>query len=73
MYHRVIILLAGAALALAGCASTGSYTTKNTRYGPPPLENDMAYVYAVETAAKRQGVDVHWVHPPRKVAQSDGQ
>ena len=54
------------------CASTGSYTTQSTRYGPPPLENDMAYVYAVETAAKRQGVDVHWVHPPRKVAEPDG-
>ena len=71
MNTRVITILAGATLALAGCASTGSYTTKSTRYGPPPLQNDMAYVYAVENAAKRSGVDVYWVHPPRKLDNPD--
>ncbi len=73
MHCRVITIMAGAALLLGGCASTGSYTTQSTRYGPPPLENDMDYVYAVENVAKRRGVSVHWIHPPRKAAQTDSE
>jgi hypothetical protein len=72
MICRVITILAGATLALAGCASTSSYTTQSTRYGPPPLENDMAYVHAVENVARRRGVDVRWIHPPRKHASPEG-
>lgn len=72
MKIRVVTVLACVSILATGCASSGSsYTTKSTRYGPPPLENDMAYVRAVEAAAKRHGVGVYWVHPPRKDVKPD--
>lgn len=69
MNYRVIISLLGVSLVLTSCASSSNYS-KNSSYSPPSLENDMAYVHAVEAAAKRSGVGVFWVHPPRKDMQS---
>jgi uncharacterized lipoprotein YajG len=68
MKARVAMILAGAVVMLAGCASTSNNYAREGRYAAPALENDMHYVLAVEAAAKRAGVDVVWIHPRRKPA-----
>ncbi|GMU42433.1 MAG: hypothetical protein IT479_12595 [Xanthomonadales bacterium] len=69
MKYRVALTVAGAVLTLAGCASTSEYT-RNERVAPSLNENDFAYIAAVERVAHRRGVDVYWIHPPKKVATS---
>lgn len=50
----------------AGCASNGSSLarTKNSHFAV-----DEAYVSQVESIARKRGVDVHWVNPPRLAQQ----
>lgn len=67
MKIRVVVLVACAAMALAGCAGTDAGYARQSRYAPVQIENDMDYVRAVESVARQRGVEVHWVHPPRKV------
>lgn len=55
------------ALALIGCA--------NAPEPRSPTEVDKAYVGAVESEARRMGVDVQWINPPRRAraqAEEDG-
>lgn len=66
MQYRVAMIVAGAALALAGCASNSEYA-RSERFAPTRAENDLAYISAVEAEAHRRGVDVHWIHPPQKL------
>ncbi len=46
------------ALALIGCASAPEPRS--------PTVVDSAYVGAVESQARRAGVDVQWINPPRR-------
>lgn len=57
-----------AALALlAGCASTPDNPPYGSRPAAAGLDSyDQAYMARVEAAAARRGVDVRWVHPPRR-------
>lgn len=59
---RTFLILASASLALGACASTDSarMSSKST------ISNDVAYIVAVEKAAKEAGVGVVWVNPPQK-------
>jgi len=60
-------------LGLAACASMEERST----YVPSPepdsiMDNDEAYMAAVERIARRRGIDLVWVNPPRKqVASTD--
>jgi hypothetical protein len=54
-------------LGLAACASTG----EKSAYVAPPradsiMDNDELYMDIVERTARRRGIDVVWVNPPRK-------
>ncbi|MCB1552219.1 MAG: hypothetical protein KDJ14_00320 [Xanthomonadales bacterium] len=49
-------------LLAAGCASSGSsYAATKVS----PFSVDQTYMGQVEAIARRRGVDVHWVNPPR--------
>jgi hypothetical protein len=68
-------VLSASILGLAACASTEE---KTTGYVPAhkvqatTLENDEAYMARVEAIARRRGIGLTWVNPPRKiVAKND--
>lgn len=57
-------------LGLAACASSGgmaSYNAPATQYAETRLDNDEAYMARVEEYARRRGIDLQWVNPPRKI------
>ena len=57
-------------LGLAACASSGSTTSYNEpakQYEPTRMDSDEAYMARVEAYARRRGIDLTWVHPPRKI------
>lgn len=58
----VVAVLAGAVL-LAGCASGGASLAK--RGDGYRVRTDAAYVSTVEALARRRGVHVVWVNPPK--------
>jgi len=60
---RMLSLMACAGATLVGCAST-SPTSNESPLGPGVDERRVAQV---EAAARRAGVDVHWVNYPRKM------
>lgn len=65
------LALAGTVVLASGCATTGdSYTAKRS-----DMRSDRAYMAKVEAIARRRGVDIEWVNPPRiadrRVARSD--
>jgi hypothetical protein len=60
---RMLSLMACAGATLVGCASTGS--SDESPLGPGVDERRVAQI---EAAARRAGVDVHWVNYPRKMA-----
>ncbi len=49
---------------LAGCASSGS---ARLEHGARINKVDSTYVARVEAIARRRGVDVEWVNPPREI------
>lgn len=57
-----MVLVASLVILAAGCASGGSsYAgTKSSHFAV-----DQVYVTHVEAIARKRGVDVHWVNPPR--------
>ncbi|HEX5694506.1 MAG TPA: hypothetical protein VFY00_07820 [Arenimonas sp.] len=59
---RKCLLLASASLVLGACATTDAarMSSKST------ISNDVAYIVAVEKAAKEAGVGVVWVNPPQE-------
>lgn len=57
---RKTLALVAAALLLGGCATTDSASLAGTS----TIKRDMAYIVAVEKAAKEAGVGVVWVNPP---------
>jgi hypothetical protein len=59
-------------LGLAACASSGGTTSYNSaatddQYAESRLDNDAQYMARIEQAARRRGVDLKWVNPPRKI------
>jgi len=57
-------------LLLSACASTHEMAA---RQSPPPeprqqqtIEDDAAYIAYVERIAKRRGINLTWVNPPKK-------
>lgn len=57
-------------LGLAACASSGgttSYNATDEQYVETRLDNDRLYMARVEEAARRRGIDLQWVNPPRKI------
>ena len=64
-------VLSASALLLVACASTAEqsgYTSQSQKtYAQTRIETDEAYVAKVEAMARRRGVGVTWVNPPRKI------
>jgi hypothetical protein len=57
-------------LGLAACASSGGTTSYNApakEYAQTRLDNDELYMARVEEAARRRGIDLQWVNPPRRI------
>ena len=65
-----VAVLSASGLMLAACATTaeqGSYSAEPRKaYVQTNVETDEAYVSRVEKMARDRGIDVTWVHPPRK-------
>ncbi|WP_166206480.1 hypothetical protein [Cognatiluteimonas telluris] len=62
-----------AGMLLAGCATTREPSANAMSRAPASQasqEIDTAYVQRVEREARRDDVDVQWVHPPTKAASS---
>lgn len=70
-------VLSASLLGLAGCASTGGSTagyTPETKVQETRLSRDERYMATVEAIARRRGIDLTWVNPPKKiVAKQDDQ
>ena len=67
-------VLSASILGLAACASTGQTTSYTPEQDQPSItDDDDAYMARVEAYARRRGIDLTWVHPPRRdvVAQKD--
>lgn len=62
MKARIVLGLALAATLSGGCATTSTMGAAEHR----AKRADAAYVAAVEAVARRRGVQVHWVNPPRE-------
>ena len=57
-------------LGLAACASSGGTTSYQQRaepYQATRMSSDEAYMARVEAYARRRGIDLTWVNPPKKV------
>jgi hypothetical protein len=57
-------------LGLAACASSGGTTSYNEpakQYQATRMSSDEAYMARVEAYARRRGIDLTWVNPPKKV------
>lgn len=57
-------LAVGALSLLSGCAGMADNTRLAQARTYQPSPTDMAYVNAVNRAAKYRGVHVHWINPP---------
>lgn len=58
-------VLSASVLALGACATTAE-EDDTMGYSPSNVyDSDEAYMARVEAAARRRGIDVQWVHPPR--------
>ena len=60
-----LLLALAATLLLSACASGGASLTKSGH----SARSDLAYIARVEQVARRRGVQVHWVNPPREREQ----
>ena len=65
-------LLSVSAVLLTACASTGEKTSYvpqvRSAYPESQIAADDAYMARVEFLARRRGINLTWVNPPRKVA-----
>jgi hypothetical protein len=64
-------VLSASVVCLAACASSGESTSyspaANKTYTETRLSNDELYMARVEAYARRRGIDLQWVNPPRKI------
>ncbi|GAB3089519.1 hypothetical protein [Lysobacter terrae] len=63
-------VLSASVVALAACASSGGTTSApgvQKTYVETRMSNDELYMARVEAAARRRGIDLTWVNPPRKI------
>lgn len=72
---KASVRMAVLSLSILGLAACASMEEKST-YVPPPkadsiMDNDEAYMVAVERIARRRGIDLVWVNPPRKQVASN--
>jgi hypothetical protein len=60
-------------LGLAACASSGGTTSYSAEkpYQQTRLTNDELYMARVEAYARRRGIDLTWVNPPRKIVAKE--
>lgn len=61
MRIATVLLTVAATVLLSACASGSASLTKSGHSS----QADLAYVARVEQIARRRGVQVHWVNPPR--------
>jgi hypothetical protein len=67
-------VLSASVLLLAACASTGEqtgYAGPAKQYPQTRLDNDELYMARVEAYARRRGIDLTWVNPPRKIVAKE--
>lgn len=66
-------VLSASVLLLAACASTGEQTSyaPAKQYEQTRLDNDELYMARVEAYARRRGIDLTWVNPPRKIVAKE--
>jgi hypothetical protein len=68
-------ILSVSMLGLAACASSGGTTSYSAatdkQYAETRLDNDTLYMARVEEAARRRGIDLQWVNPPRKIVAKE--
>ena len=61
-------VLSASILGLAACASTGETTSSTPLEDQPSLmATDDDYMARVEAIARRRGIGLTWVNPPKKV------
>jgi hypothetical protein len=63
-------VLSASVVFLAACASSGGTTYApgaQKTYADTRMSNDELYMARVEAAARRRGIDLTWVNPPRKI------
>lgn len=70
-----LAVMSAAVLGLAACATTEEATSyvpahkvQSTR-----LQSDAAYMARVEAIARRRGIDLTWVNPPKKIVVKEEQ
>ncbi len=69
-----MVVLSASVLCLAACATSGSTAyapTAKQAYPETRLSNDELYMARVEAAARRRGIDLTWVNPPRKIVAKE--
>ncbi len=70
-----MVVLSASVLCLAACATSGDSTayapTAKQAYPETRLSNDELYMARVEAAARRRGIDLTWVNPPRKIVAKE--
>lgn len=67
-------VLAASIVFLSGCATTSesAYAPQADKsYPETRLSNDELYMARVEAAARRRGIDLTWVNPPKKLVAKD--
>lgn len=61
------IALGSTAMLLAGCAGTQETVRQaEPTYREGSIVQDQAYIDRVESIARQRGVNVTWVHPPKR-------
>jgi hypothetical protein len=63
MRHLILALSTVAILGAVGCAGTPTQSEESRKSSSSV---DSIYMHEVERRARRTGVHVHWVNPPRK-------
>lgn len=67
-------VLAASVLGLAACATTGEQTATGhtpVQQQARTVETDTEYMARVEAVARRRGIGLTWVNPPRKIVAKD--
>ena len=66
--HLIVVLSTIGILGAVGCAGTPTQP-EQARHGSSSVDHN--YMNAVERQARRSGVQVRWVNPPRRMIRQD--